>query len=92
MTPNRRTRFAAAVGLLTSGTESRTMGRPAVVTTGLLGCCTIIMLCGGGGGGMGMGMDARGGMPAEPKKRSCLAGAAALMLRKSRPWRKRWCS
>lgn len=85
MTPNRRTRFAAAVGLLTSGTESRSMGRPAVASG--LGC-TIIMLCRDGGGGCCCcGMDARGGMPAEPKKRSCLAGAAAaLMLRKSRAW------
>uniref|UniRef100_A0A0E0KUC0 Uncharacterized protein n=1 Tax=Oryza punctata TaxID=4537 RepID=A0A0E0KUC0_ORYPU len=38
LTPNSRTRFAAAAGLLTCGTESRTMGRPAV-TTGL-GWCT----------------------------------------------------
>lgn len=88
MTPNRRTRFDAAVGLLTSGTESRSMGTLAVGGAGL--GCTNIMLCRGGCGGGGgccccCGMDARGGMPAEPKKRSCLAGAAvALMLRKSR--------
>lgn len=93
LTPNSRTRFDAAAGLLTCGTESTTMGRPAV-TTGL-GWCTVMWSWWGGGGGDGGG--GKGGcwwipVPGEPKKTSCLAGTAGLMLRKSKPWRKRWCS
>jgi hypothetical protein len=42
--------------------------------------------CGcGGGGGCCCGMDARGGMTIEPKKRSCLAGVGGGPGR-GRPW------
>uniref|UniRef100_A0A8R7TL57 Uncharacterized protein n=1 Tax=Triticum urartu TaxID=4572 RepID=A0A8R7TL57_TRIUA len=61
LTPNSRTRFAAAVGLLTSGVESRTMGMPTV--TGGLGCTAMCS----GGCGCGGGMVACGKIPAEPK-------------------------